>query len=169
MKRRARQAQSGFTIVELVITMCIAAVLSSIAITQMRDYTRRARVSEVVLATTSCKNMVAEGYPARDTAPPAGGWGCEATGNDTKYAGQVQTSSDGVIRVAITNLDSLMNGRYVYLVPAKSDGVTAMSSVDMGNGVKSWICGSDWMPARNALPANCRTDTTTWASQTFSP
>lgn len=167
MKSRQRQTQSGFTIVELVITMCIAAVLSSIAITQMRDYTRRARISEVVLAANNCKNMVAEGYPARDTAPPPGGWGCEGNGGETKYAGQVQTSSDGVIRVTITNLDSLMNDRYVYMVPARSDGITAMNSTDLGNGVKAWICGSDWMPARNALPANCRTDTTTWASQDF--
>lgn len=167
MKKRSRQTQAGFTVVELVITMCIAAVLSSIAITQMRDYTRRARVSEVVLAASNCKNMVSEGFPVRDTPPPAGGWGCEGSGGETKYAGQVQTSSDGVIRIAIQNLDSVMNDRYVYLVPAKSDGITAMNSANLGEGVKAWICGSDWMPARNALPANCRTDTTTWASQPF--
>jgi type IV pilus assembly protein PilA len=167
-----RRHQAGFTIVELVITMCIAAILGSIAMAQMRDYTRRARVSEVVLAATTCKNMVAESYPTLDPdgAPPAGGWGCEGTNGATQYAGGVQTSSNGVIRVAITNLDQNMNGRFVYMVPAKSDGQTPMKTPsDLGNGVRAWMCGSDLGYVRNALPANCRTDTTSYSTEGFGP
>ena len=140
---RSPRRQSGFTVVELVITMCIAAVLSSIAISQMRDYTRRAKVSEVVLAATPCKTAVSESYPAFDTAPPAGGWGCEASTGRTQYAGGVQTSENGVIRIAISNLDSSMNGRFVYLIPARADGAQMTATADIGNGVRSWICGSD--------------------------
>jgi len=33
--------------------------------------------------------------------------------------------------------------------------------------VRSWICGSDWLPARNALPANCRLDMTTYSSEEY--
>jgi type IV pilus assembly protein PilA len=169
MRIRLRQ-QSGFNLVELIITMCIAAVLASIAISQMRDYTRRARVSEVVLAANQCKNMVAESYPTFDSAPAAGGWGCEGGGGATQYAGGVQTSANGVIRVAITNLDGNMNGRFIYMVPARADGATPMkSTVDIGNGVQAWICGSDLSFVRNALPANCRTDTTTYSTELFGP
>lgn len=169
MSRSPRQ-QSGFTIVELVITMCIAAVLSSIALAQMRDYTRRAKVSEVVLAAGQCKNMVAESYPTFDSPPSAGGWGCEAGSGNTQYAGGVQTSPDGVIRIAIANLDANMNGRYVYLIPARADGATPMTATtDIGNGVRAWICGSDLSYVRNALPANCRADTTTASTQEFGP
>jgi type IV pilus assembly protein PilA len=168
--RRNPRSQSGFTIVELVITLCIAAVLSSIALAQMRDYTRRARLSEVLLAANQCKGTVAESYPVFDSAPHAGGWGCEGAGGATTYAGGVQTSADGVIRIAISNLDTNMNGKYVYLVPARSDGSTALNTTsDLGSGVRAWICGSDLSYVRNALPSSCRADTTTFSSDTYGP
>lgn len=167
MKSR-RSSQSGFTVVELIITMCIAAVLSSIAISQMRDYTMRARISEVILAANQCKNMVAESYPVRDSEPGAGGWGCEGPNGATTYAGTVETSRDGVIRIRMVNLGPGMNGRHIHLVPARPDNETPLTVAnDLGRGVGSWICGSDWPLARNALPANCRRDTTTYASDTY--
>ena len=169
MSRSPRQ-QSGFTIVELVITMCIAAVLSSIALSQFRDYVRRAKVSEVVLAASTCKTMVSESYPAFDSPPPPGGWGCEGTGNKSRYAGPVQTSANGVIRIAIAGLDTNMNGRYVYMIPARSDGATPMrAATDLGNGVRTWVCGSDLSFVRNALPANCRIDTSVASTEEFGP
>lgn len=167
--RHRRRSQSGFTLVELIIATCILAMLASIAIAQMRDYTRRARVSEVVLAAGQCKHMVSESYPVIDTSPAPGGWGCEASSGNTRHAGHVQTSPDGVIRVAISNIDINMNGKYVYLVPAHPDGVTAMNSTDIGRGVRSWICGSDLSYVRNALPANCRSDMAAASTQSFGP
>ena len=162
--------QSGFTLIELIIAMCIAAILGSLAMTQMRDYTRRARMSEVVMATSQCKGKVTEGYLVLDSAPAAGGWDCEGGGGATEYAGNAQTTADGWIRVPITNMDSLVNGHYVYMVPAKLSGITAMNATnDLGDNVQSWICGSDWAPVLNALPANCRTDMTTYASDTYGP
>ncbi|HET8744734.1 MAG TPA: pilin [Ramlibacter sp.] len=151
----------------MIITVCIVAVLASVAVAHLRDYTRRAKISEVVLGLNGCKNMVSENYVVMDSPPDAGRWGCEgpAGGN---YAGTIQTSADGVIRVPIDNLDRLVNGRYIYLIPAKPDGDAAMRTPDdLGRAVRSWICGSDWQPVRNGLPANCRADTTTFASQEF--
>ncbi|WP_298930088.1 pilin [uncultured Ramlibacter sp.] len=163
-----RLQQAGFTQIELMITVAIAAILGSIAVSSMRDYTRRARISEVVLATNTCKGVVTENYLLRDEAPDAGTWGCEAATGATAYAGAVQTSSDGVIRVAITNMDGLVNGQHVYLVPMLSDETSPMVTPDhLGRSVGVWLCGSDWKPVRNALPANCRADTTSYSSQTF--
>ena len=167
---RSRRRQSGFTIVEMIITTCIIAILASVAIKEMREYARRATLSEVVLAATQCKNAVAENYPVFDTAPPAGKWGCEDTSTPTTYADRVQTSDNGVIRIAIRNVDLNMNGKYVYLVPARSDGVTQMTSRDIGRGVQAWICGSDLSFVRASLPANCRSDTSVVsAAETFGP
>ena len=123
-------------------------------------------VQEVILATNECKNMVSEGYLTFDEAPDPGTWGCEKARGNTSHAGAVETSEHGVIRVQIINVDQLVNGRYVYLVPAA--GGTAMTAPDdLGNGVRSWLCGSDWPLARASLPAGCRMDTTTYASQDF--
>lgn len=169
MQSRASR-QRGFTQIEIMIVVVIVAVLASVAISSYRDYSRRATISEVVLAATNCKNTVSESYLTLLDAPNAGGWGCEqaATSAKQKNVGYVQTSSDGVIRVSIANLDGLVNGRHVYLVPLRFDGETPMITPDdLGRNVTKWACGSDWLPVRNALPGSCRADTTAYASQTF--
>ena len=159
--------QKGFTLVELMISVCIVALLGSISIAQLRDYSRRARISEVMMALSKCKNTVSENYLTLDSAPEPGTWGCEG-GGMSHYAGAIETSADGVIRVPITNLDRLVDGRFIYLAPAKFDGAAVMSTPrDLGKSVSSWICGSDWQPVRNALPANCRNDTHELAYQDF--
>lgn len=168
---RSRRRQSGFTIVEIIITTCIIAILASVAIREMRGYARRATLSEVVLAATQCKNAVAESYPVFDSAPLPGKWGCEDTSTPTAYAGRVQTSVNGVIRIAIRNVDLNVNGKYVYLIPARADGATQMKAADdLGRGVQAWICGSDLSFVRASLPANCRSDTSVVsAAETFGP
>lgn len=162
-----QKRQQGFTLVELIISMCILAVLSSIALAQMRDYTRRARISEVVMAGTNCKTAVAENYLVRDSAPNPGSWGCESPTAGTNYASSVKTSSNGVIQVTIQNLDGLVDGRHIYLIPTRVDGGFMNTPNDLGKSVRAWTCGSDWQPVRNALPGNCHTDTTGVASDTY--
>jgi type IV pilus assembly protein PilA len=160
-------AQTGFTLIELMITVAIVGILASIALGQWRDYTRRARMSEVVLALGNCKTRVSESYLSLPTPPAsAGAWGCDNA--STQYVGAVQTSLDGVVRVTIANLDPALNGLHVHLVPVRNDGATAMTvGSDLGNAVAAWVCGSDAQTVRHALPANCRTDTTPYASADF--
>jgi type IV pilus assembly protein PilA len=162
-----RRRQAGFTVVELIITMCIVAVLASVAIRSMRDYSRRAQVAEVILAATDCKSMISEGYLTRDTRPDAGTWGCETATGKSRYAGAVQTSPNGVIRIAIANLDSVLNGHYVYLAPSRVGGARLTTPDDLGNGVRVWVCGSDSGLVRNSLPAGCRADSTLVATEDY--
>jgi type IV pilus assembly protein PilA len=164
MRSPQRRKQAGFTILELIISFAIVAILGSIAIAQMRDYSRRAQISELVMAVGACKNAVTEGYLSRDNAPEPGRWGCESATPSSRYAGPIQTSADGAIRVAINNLDGLVNGRYVYLVPVLGGGTPMSTNVHLGQPVRQWACGSDWQPVLNALPSNCRTDTTAIAA-----
>jgi type IV pilus assembly protein PilA len=155
----------------MIITTCIIAVLASVAIREMRGYSRRATLSEVVLAGTQCKNAVSEGFLTFDSQPAPGAWGCETASSGTVHAGRVQTSDNGAIRIAIRNVDANVDGKYVYLVPARTDGATQMKTpADLGNGVRAWICGSDLSFVRASLPANCRSDTSVIsAAETFGP
>ena len=163
MRSRLRQ-QSGFTVVELIITTCIVAVLASVAIASMRDYSRRAKMSEIVMAGSNCKSAVSEIYPVRSDEPDPGSWGCEQSAGNTTYVGSVQTSSTGRIRITIRNVDPWINGRHIFLVPARSDGLTALTADDFGSSVRGWICGSDYPLVLNSLPSSCRADVTTYAS-----
>jgi type IV pilus assembly protein PilA len=162
------RAQSGFTLIELMITVAIVGILAGVALGQFREYTRRARLSEVILATSSCKTFVSENYLSASSAPPAGGWGCESQVATSVYVGAIKTSANGAARVTIANLEPGINGQFVHLVPVKMDGVTAVSAAsDLGRAVPRWLCGSDSQLVRTALPSNCRADTTSYASTAF--
>jgi type IV pilus assembly protein PilA len=162
------RAARGFTLIELMIAVAVIGILASISLGQYRDYTRRARMSEVILATTHCKARVTESYLSMPTPPTAGAaWGCEPPGT-TRYVSAIETSADGHIRVTIANMDTLVNGKHVHLVPVQADGATPMAAgTDLGNAVRRWACGSDVIEVRNILPGECRADTTPYAAATF--
>lgn len=159
----------GFTQVELMVVVAVIGVLAAVAIRSMRDYARRATISEVVLASGGCKTLISENYNLLSDPPDAGGWGCESASARGKHTGSIQTSANGVIRIGITNMDALVDGQYVHFIPVTAEGNPMISPDYLGQNVKQWVCGSDWQPVRNALPANCRVDTTTYASQDFLP
>jgi type IV pilus assembly protein PilA len=162
------RGQSGFTLIELMIAVAIIGLLASIGLGQYREYTRRAKLSEVILASSVCKTFITENYLSMQSAPDPGTWGCEANSAPSVYVGGVKTSADGVIRVTIRDLEPALNGQFVYMVPVRNDGVTAMrTSTDLGQGVSGWLCGSDSNVVRTALPSSCRADTAAFASGTF--
>jgi type IV pilus assembly protein PilA len=50
-----KQAQKGFTLIELMIVIAIIGILAAVAVPQYTQYTKRAKFSEVILATTAFK------------------------------------------------------------------------------------------------------------------
>src|SRR6478736_8311088 len=93
----SRQLQQGFTLIELMIVVAIIGILAAVALPAYQDYTKRAKMSEVVLAASACRTTITEVYQTGNSAPLANGWGCESSTQVSKYVKLIQTDDDGKI------------------------------------------------------------------------
>src|SRR6476659_2532483 len=102
-----RQLQKGFTLIELMIVVAIIGILAAVALPAYQDYTKKAKMSEVILAASACRTTITEVYQSMQssTGPGANGWGCESTSQTSKYVKSVSTSTDGVITVTATGFN----------------------------------------------------------------
>ena len=155
--------QKGFTLIELMIVVAIIGILAAVALPAYQDYTIRAKVSEVILAASSCRTSITEVYQTGGTGPGVNNWGCEITAGgsgSTKYVNSMSTDADGVVTVTSQNLGSGKDGSIV-LTPMKSASAAASSSDMAGSGIVlyGWKCGpaagSAGIPAKY-LPGSCR-------------
>ena len=58
MTARAGNKQDGFTLIELMIVIAIIAILASLALPAYQTYAKKAKFSEVVMATTAVKSAI---------------------------------------------------------------------------------------------------------------
>lgn len=124
------------------IVIAIIGILAAVALPAYQDYTIRAKVSEAVLAASSCRTTVTEVYQSSTgtTLPAADKWGCEVGGASaaTKYVQSVSTSDAGVITVktsAATDLKGAASKTFA-LTPMKN-ATTPMAAADIGSAVNN--------------------------------
>jgi type IV pilus assembly protein PilA len=157
-----RQLQKGFTLIELMIVVAIIGILAAVALPAYQDYTKRAKMSEVILAASACRTTITEVYQSGSvTTFTDNGWGCETTTQSSKYVASVTTDTKGVITVQATGFnDAAIDGQKVSITPYHSEAAPKdpATAGHMGSPIFKWICGpagTGGMPPK-FLPGSCR-------------
>lgn len=168
--------QKGFTLIELMIVIAIIGILAAVALPAYQDYTVRAKITEPLLAASTCRTAVTEAYQSATKFPGANQFGCEvgvkaadAVGEaaavtaspSTKYTALVETDENGVIKVTTTAATDLGKAasKTFQLVPMAADGTTPLTKATLNTTVSTWKCGpttgTDKIDAKY-LPSSCR-------------
>ncbi len=122
--------QKGFTLIELMIVVAIIAILAAIALPAYSNYTKKAKVSEVILAASSLRTDVSE-YVATNNALPPAEW--QPDFQQTQYVESLEWSEDGIITATARGISDDINGETITLTADDSN---------VANGViPSWACG----------------------------
>jgi type IV pilus assembly protein PilA len=136
-----KSVQRGFTLLELMVVVAIIGILAAVALAATQDYTKRAKLSEVILAGSACRTSITEVYQTNRAAslPAAGSWGCESSTASSKYVRSVATDANGGVIVTVQGIgDATIDGMTVSFVPTAAGRAAITAAAPLAE----WVCGN---------------------------
>ncbi|MFC7289596.1 prepilin-type N-terminal cleavage/methylation domain-containing protein [Herminiimonas glaciei] len=148
-----KKAQSGFTLIELMIVVAIIGILAAVAIPQYQDYVTRAKLAKIIPTVESLKLAVAEYKQVNGDAnmglDPWATLGLTAAPGETTEVSAISVSTTGEITATMKGIGDAYNTKSVIFVPAATETLvtwTTKCSATLGDAKAAAIMNKVFGP-----------------------
>ena len=140
-----KRIQKGFTLIELMIVVAIIGILAAVALPAYQDYTKRAKMTEVINFMASAKTGVSEAFGASNVL----------AGIDNAKAGLAAPTSVSSARVLSVTVTNGIIVAVVRAIDATCDTKTVTLTPSVVSESLQWA-GSAAAECQKFVPANFR-------------